>query len=172
MLSDRVYRYVGADAIRKALPAESDRTQIQSARDVLEWIARTRQELSPDGMVVVTFVIALDGMLWINDRRSEHILCAAGQDVLSAGEMTFAVHRQKVEVSEVTNQSTGYCPEPESWRVVERALENAKLSHPAEFTTAYTFRRCEQCQMINLVKEGWFKCEVCGTVLPAGWNFG
>jgi hypothetical protein len=58
-----------------------------------------------------TFVVDEHGSLLIADRRSEHVACACGRPVLSAGEMFV----RGGEVVEVSNQSTGYCPEPESW---------------------------------------------------------
>ena len=36
----------------------------------------------------ITFVIGVDGVLRVADRRSEHVACAGGGDVLSAGELT------------------------------------------------------------------------------------
>ncbi|MBW3622765.1 MAG: hypothetical protein KY468_05070 [Armatimonadetes bacterium] len=131
--------------------------QSQSSRfDPEEWIA--------------TFIIDTEGQLWIADRNSEHVQCALGQDVLSAGEMTFGRERQKITVIEVTNQSTGYCPEPDSWESIQAALDRAGIDHPSEFTTAYSFRRCESCQTINLIKDDVYECAVCQSALPLAWN--
>jgi hypothetical protein len=114
--------------------------------------------------VVVTFIIDPSGQLWINDRRSEHVLCAGGGDVLSAGEMTFSL-RPKLEVVEVSNQSTGYCPEPDSWPAVENVLTRLGIPHPKDFTLICIFRRCEACHTLNLVKDDWFECAVCQSPL-------
>jgi len=65
-------------------------------------------------LLIVTFVIDQSGTLLVADRQSEHVACAGRQPVLSAGEMTFLVSGKVVEMAEVSNQSTGYCPEPES----------------------------------------------------------
>ena len=111
----RDYRYVGPESIRDAQPRDSRRVLVRSAGDVIKWIAETDRPREHHGRVVATFIINTVGQLWINDRRSEHVRCAAGETVFSAGEMTFAVDEQAVEVVEATNQSTGYCPEPESW---------------------------------------------------------
>ncbi|BDA71358.1 hypothetical protein CAL7716_055240 [Calothrix sp. PCC 7716] len=59
----------------------------------------------------MTVIIDVDEQLWIADRHSEHVQCARGQRVLSAGEITFTLASSNVLVSEVSNQSTGYCPE-------------------------------------------------------------
>jgi hypothetical protein len=42
--------------------------------------------------------------------------------VLSAGEITFSRKGKSLVVSDVTNQSTGYCPEPKSWKAVKASL--------------------------------------------------
>lgn len=122
--------------------------------------------------VTATFIVTEQGKLWIADRHSEHVQCARGEPVLSAGEMTFEIDRSSVAVSEVTNQSTGYCPEPESWFAVTAALNGAGLPHPAYWTSAFLFRLCPTCGMTNIVKEDWFECGVCGAELPLIYNFG
>ncbi len=122
-------------------------------------------------LIAATFVVDDQCMLLVADRRSEHVACAGGRPVLSAGEMFFRLANSGVEVVEVTNQSTGFCPEPESWPAAAFALERADLPHPAGFTQAFVFRRCPVCKERNVVKDGWFFCSLCGTDLPADWNF-
>ncbi len=68
-----------------------------------------------DGSFIATFIITLNEELLVAPRRSEHVACASGGPVLSAGEITFD---DNLVVIEVTNQSTGFCPEPESWASV------------------------------------------------------
>jgi hypothetical protein len=75
------------------------------------------------------------------------------------------------EVVEITNQSTGYCPEPESWPAVAASLDRAGIAHPGRFTHEVIFRRCTSCGERSIVKDGWFACAVCGGELPALWNF-
>jgi hypothetical protein len=72
----------------------------------------------------------------------------------------------------VTNQSTGYGPEPESWPAVAAALAaiDDQASRAPAYTTAYIFRRCPACQQINLIKDAWFFCAVCDAPLPRSWN--
>jgi hypothetical protein len=147
------------------------RARIASAEDVRRWVQDTGQALEGEGHVTATFVVAEDGWLWLADRRSEHVVCARGEPVLSAGEITFAIDREAVRVVEVSNQSTGYCPEPESWPAVAAALERAGLVTPAGFSLALLFRRCTRCGARNIVKDGCFECCVCGAELPREWNF-
>lgn len=127
--------------------------------------------LGPDGSVTCTFVIDRDRALLIADRRSEHVACASGGPVLSAGEMRFGFTTDSVVVEGVTNQSTGYCPEPRSWNHVADALDEIGLEHPGGFSTKFVFRRCHRCESTNLVKDDWYYCAVCNADLPADWNF-
>jgi hypothetical protein len=110
---------------------------------MLEWIKETDQKLDDDSCVIATFVIDRDGLLRIADRHSEHVVCAGQQNVYSAGEITFEIANNKVSVSNITNQSTGYCLEPKSWRVVEKALDDASIAHPGQFTDQFIFRLCK-----------------------------
>jgi hypothetical protein len=162
-----LYAYIGDEALRDT---KTERRCIRQSQDITRWIAETNQILD-GGQVVATFVIDTDGQLWIADRRSEHVACAAGHSVLSAGEITFAVAGNRIEVAEVTNQSLGYCPRPESWPAVAAALDRAGLTHQNGFTTAYTLRRCGTCGMKNIVKDAHFECGVCQTPLSRDWNF-
>ena len=82
--------------------------------------------------------------------------CAGGREVLSAGELTAVVDDGDVRIIEVSNQSTGYCPEPESWPAVAKALDEAGILHPGRFTFEAVFRRCPACGERNLVKDDWF----------------
>jgi hypothetical protein len=117
----RRYRYLGSSDLL-SVAEWPQRQRVLSAADVRQWITVTGQTLSPDRMVTATFVVTEDGFLWIADRHSEHVHCARGQVVQSAGEMMFQLMPNKVEVVAVTNQSTGYCPELESYRPVVSAL--------------------------------------------------
>jgi hypothetical protein len=95
----------------------------------------------------------------------------SGSPVLSAGEMFFSSEGDEVFVEEVSNLSTGYCPEPESWAAVGEALDRIGVTHPGRFTTEIIFRLCPKCGERNVVKEGWLECQVCGGALPEVWNF-
>jgi hypothetical protein len=164
----RLYAYVGPDSIRARLNGKPAGTRIHSATDLLDWIRRSERD---GDYIVATFVIDSTGDLLLAERRSEHVACAGGDAVLSAGEMFFCLEGSAVGVAEVSNQSTGYCPEPESWRVVAAALERIGVPPPSGFTRAIVFRRCEKCEERSIVKDGWFVCGVCGAELPETWNF-
>jgi hypothetical protein len=166
----KVYQYVGPHELHSLLGRPSDRMCILQRDDLLTWLRATQQNATRNYSVTATFIIDRRGQLWIADRHSEHVACAAGQPVLAAGEITFSIHSQHVSVSEITNQSTGYCPEPETWEAVGTALDTIGFEHPAAFTTIFIFRRCTHCHTINIVKEGIFECGVCETELSRDWN--
>ncbi len=161
----RLYRYVGPRAIADRALSQPAGTPIGSPHDVTRWVTESGQ---PPGIVIVTFVIHAEGELRIADRRSEHVACAGGQAVRSAGEMTFDVRAGSVVA--VSNQSTGYCPEPESWPAVAEALTRAGFTPPSGFDPSCVFRRCESCGVKNLVKGGIFECGACAAELPAVYN--
>jgi len=167
----RIYQHLNPEGINPH-PVESTRARISCLSDLDCWFARNNQTPTSGRPVTVTFVIDTHGWLWVADRHSEHYCCAAGGDVQSAGEMTFDLVGAKVEVAEVTNQSIGYCPEPESWRAVATALERAGVPHPGRFTVELVFRRCVECGRSNVVKDGSYECGVCGVPLDPSWNFG
>jgi hypothetical protein len=172
-MSVRLYRYVGSEEIRRRALAggEPDRACIQQPHDLRRWMTRAEPTASRRAYLPATFIIDPDQQLWIADRRSEHVACAAGGEVLAAGELAFCEHRGRVEVVEASNLSTGYCPEPECWSVVAEALDRIGLPRPSAFTSAFEFRRCERCDATNLVKEEVFECAVCQAELSRAWNF-
>ncbi len=165
----RRYSYVGPAEIRDAASHAAHGAVIRGRDDLRSWCAKHDSERSAAGYVVATFVVDLDHQFRLAERRSEHVACAGGSLVYSAGEVTFDL--SEGTVVEITNQSTGYCPEPESWPAVAAALERAGISHPGSFTTEVLFRRCPSCDQRNLVKDQWYFCEVCGNNLPLDWNF-
>lgn len=164
------YRYIGSPEILARSRSAPKGVPIRCAADLQAWIKATGQR--PASQIVATFVIDVNGSLLIADRRSEHVACAGGEPVLSAGEITFLADGDVLEVIEVSNQSTGYCPEPESWPQVALALDLLPLRHPGSFTQEIVFRRCASCGQVNVVKDDWLVCLFCGTDLPAHWNVG
>jgi len=164
----KLYRYVGPKQIAERIGPEPTGVSIGSPEDVSTWVRDAAQELNA-GLVIATFVVDAGGVLLVADRRSEHVACAGGYPVRSAGEITFAVGRT-VEVAEVSNQSTGYCPEPASWPAVAEALSRAGLLAPDGFSLACEFRRCVGCGGLTLVKAGVFECGVCEAKLPTTYN--
>jgi hypothetical protein len=145
--------------------------KVSSGQDLEKWIAETNQQPNREGVIVVTFIVNEQGSLRVGDRSSEHISCSGGHPVLAAGEMFFRVDDAGLEIVEVSNQSTGFCPEPESWPAVAAALDRISIPHPGRFTQEVLFRRCPACGERNIVKDDWFVCGVCGADLPVAWNF-
>jgi hypothetical protein len=164
------YPYVGPDEIRKRSVGAPPGMRITKASDLEAWV-RTNGPKQTGGLIGITFVVDEEGFLRIADRHTEHVACAAGNAVLSAGELFLRVHDKSLCVEEASNQSTGYCPEPESWTEVERILEHIGVTHPGRFTTEIVFRLCPSCGERNIVKDFWFVCAICESELPASWNF-
>jgi hypothetical protein len=142
--------------------------KVGSVRDLEKWIAQSNHQSNREGLIVVTFVVDEQGNILVADRRCEHISCSGGHPVLAAGEMSFLVSDSGLEVVEVSNQSTGFCPEPESWPVVASALDRIGIPHPGRFTQEVLFRRCPACGERNIVKDDWF---VCGADISTDWSF-
>lgn len=165
----RRYRYVGPPDVLAAVRPGSAGYPVGSADEVAAWLAACGEGERAEPF---TFVVGLDGVLRLAPRRSEHVACAGGVPVLSAGEITFVRHEGRWIVTEVSNQSTGYCPDPDSWPAVESALGRAGLAHPGRFTDPIVFRRCPRCEERNLVKDEDFFCSICGAELPRTWNLG
>src|SRR5262245_26863513 len=93
--SMRVYKHLNPGRL-DAHPGQSTRARISNSSDVHNWLIRTGQNLGHDNLVTATFIVDTGGWLWIADRHSEHVACAAGCDVLSAGEIPFYVGAQVV----------------------------------------------------------------------------
>jgi hypothetical protein len=161
------YLYVGPASIRRAVEGVPAGTCIRSQADLEAWLLQNPTAFDEGA----TFIVSLDGLLRLAPRRSEHVACAAGAPVLSAGEMRFAWQKPRAAVvAEVTNQSTGYCPEPSSFEDVARALRVAGLFAPPTWSWACVFRRCPGCEQLNLVKNDDFTCEACWGALPRERN--
>jgi hypothetical protein len=87
--------------------------------------------------------------------------------VLSAGEIGFVASTGGWVVREVSNQSTGYCPDAVSWAAVAAALKRAGVPAPDGFTVALVFRHCPRCGGLNVVRDGDFTCALCEGALPS-----
>lgn len=164
----KLYIYVGPAEIGARASANSGGSIIETRADLEAWLGSFRLPHIP-AEFTATFVIDSTGKLRLADRRSEHVVCAGGLPVCAAGEMTFDT--ADLAVVEVTNQSTGYCPEPASWPAVAAALDRIGIEHPKQFTKSLIFRRCPKCGETNIVKDNWFKCAVCYAGLPEAWNY-
>src|SRR5262245_13475984 len=135
----RLYHFVGPSDIKARVAGRPAGTRIGSAADLLAWVRGSGQRPGLDGLVAATFVIDEKGDLLLADRRSEHVACAGGGPVLSAGELFFLAEDDRIKVAEVSIQWTGYCPEPESLPTVASALDRSGNAHPRSLTTEVMF---------------------------------
>lgn len=161
---NRRYDYVGPAEIRDAVRPNSGGRPITSPDDLAAWMNEQEQAERENPF---TFVIDISGTLRVAPQRSEHVACAGGAPVLSAGEITFSHDGSHWLVTEISNQSTGYCPDASSWGAVEAALDRASIRHPGGFTHPIVFRLCPQCRQRNIVKDDDFFCAICEAPLPA-----
>ncbi|MEU9339385.1 hypothetical protein AB0D49_40650 [Streptomyces sp. NPDC048290] len=163
----RMYWYVGPAELKELVRAGGEGRSVRSAVDFGVWASGlTLDELAEP----FTFVVDAGGMLRLAPRRSEHVVCAGGEEVLSAGEMSFHEESGRWEVEEVSNQSTGYCPDVISWPAVAEALDRIGIQRPSGFTHEVVFRCCCSCRELNIVREEDFVCVFCGEDLPREWN--
>ncbi|WP_328807637.1 hypothetical protein [Nonomuraea antri] len=164
---NRRYHYVGPAEIRDQTRAGSPGHVISDQNDLADWLQKQAAE---DRAEPFTFVVDVRGNLRLAPQRSEHVACAGGAPVLSAGEISFAWDGTRWLVSEISNQSTGYCPDVQPWTAVKAALLRAGIDHPDAFTRPIVFRRCPRCRQRNIVKDDDFACGVCQAPLPRIWN--
>lgn len=163
----RSYGYVGPAEIRAAVRPGSEGRLIRTPGDFEGWVSeQALDELAEP----FTYVIDTSEDLRLAPRRSEHVASVGRGWVLGAGEIAFSRGGNGWAVSEVSNQSTGYCPDLGSWPAVADALDRVGLGRPDGFTHEVLFRRCVGCGEINIVREGDFVCVFCGGGLPASWN--
>ncbi|MER5584689.1 hypothetical protein [Streptomyces asoensis] len=160
--SRRRYSYVGPEHIREATAPGPGGRVIRGTGDLEPYPAWDGEPF--------TYVVGLDGLLRLAPRHSEHVACAGGGDVLGAGEISFRRTPRGPQVHEVSNQSTGYCPDPDCWPAVAAALDRAGIGRPEGFTHPLLFRRCDGCGENNVVREEVFVCVFCDSDLPLAWN--
>lgn len=163
----RRYRYVGPADLRATARPEGAGWPVRRTDDFAAWAA---EQTSADLAEPFTYVVDVAGVLRLAPRRSEHVACAGGGEVLGAGEIAFRETSGQWTAVEVSNLSTGYCPDIVSWPSVARALDRAGLGRPPAFTYAVVFRRCAGCGERGIVREDDFVCVFCGSVLPGEWN--
>ncbi|MFD0687586.1 hypothetical protein [Actinomadura fibrosa] len=154
----RAYGYVGPPELLERASPDTVGERVASPADLKRWLAG-RDAAERDEPF--TYVVDLDGTLRVAPRRSEHVACAGGQSVLAAGEVTFHGTR----VGEISNQSTGYCPDAASWPDVAAALDRAGLDRPDGFTAVFVFRHCPGCGELNVVKDDDYVCVFCAGAL-------
>lgn len=164
---DRHYTYVGPRELEAQAGSAIPRLQPNTSAELSQWLKL--QGLKPP--VTLTFVVTLEGHLRVSPRHAEHVACAEGRPVLAAGEIEFVQAAAHLRVASLTNQSTGYCPEPDCFRAVAASLRAIGIAAPECFSHDFIFRRCERCLSICIVKELDFSCPSCSAALPAEWNF-
>ncbi|MEV6104286.1 hypothetical protein AB0M28_06155 [Streptomyces sp. NPDC051940] len=163
----RTYRYLGPPDLRESAGPATQGRRIATPSDFATWIAeQTAQDLADP----FPYVIDTTGTLRLAPRRSEHVACAGGEEVLAAGEMGFTREAAGWRARPVSNHSTGYCPDTTSWPAVATALSHAGLGHDTSFTHEVVFRRCPSCHERTIVHESHYACAFCDTDLPATWN--
>ncbi|MDX3071572.1 hypothetical protein ACIP98_06795 [Streptomyces sp. NPDC088354] len=163
----RRYRYVGPADLRAAVRPGGTGRPIRDAADLAAW---AEEQTAADLAEPFTYVVDVAGVLRLAPRRSEHVACADGGEVLGAGEIALRETSGTWAAAEVSNLSTGYCPDTPSWSSVARALDRAGLGRPSGFTHAVVFRRCTGCGERGIVREDDFVCVFCGSALPGEWN--
>ena len=145
----RSYRYVGPNEIVARVTETCGGSIVDTVEELVNSL-RSMDDYQNGESLTVTFVIGLDRRLRVANRRSEHVMCASGHAVLGAGEMTFLCDGKAVFVERVTNQSTGYCPEPESWQSVAHALDEIPVDRPDFFGPAFVTNLSSAATVANL----------------------
>ncbi len=166
----RLYPYIGSAAIRDAVDPASPRHEVMSPAGVHAWLLSQGEVWPEKREIVFTYVVLPPACLFIADRRSEHVACARGGEVLAAGEITCSRRGDDIEVVETSNLSTGYCPESSSYEALDRALTAAGFDSFGPYSYPFEFRRCSGCGGIQVIKDDVFECASCGDDLPETWN--
>lgn len=165
----RLYHYIGPKELLRSLDNTSPRHELTGPSG-LEQFAKSIGVSFWNGSATFSYVVLPPMRLFIADRRSEHLACARGEPVLTAGEITFTKGSSGLEVSAANNLSTGYCPESSSWGALDLALRAANLSGIHGFAPSFEFRFCAECSMTCVIKNEVYECPRCLGVLPREWN--
>jgi hypothetical protein len=88
------YRYVGPADVRSAALRGDEGYLVRSLDDFGHWLAAVSGR---DLAEPFTYVVDVDGVLRLAPRRSEHVACAGGGEVLGAGEVTFATPTRRLD---------------------------------------------------------------------------
>jgi hypothetical protein len=166
-----LYSFVGPPQIRMSADFETPRHEVKNAAALLQWARQMDGAIKGLRDFVFTYVVLPEQRLFVADRRSEHVACARGDAVLTAGELFVSLVNGRLQVDGASNLSTGYCPEPGSWRALQLALEGTDLGSLEGFEPSFEFRRCEWCEQNCLIKDEVFECPGCNVELPQHWNF-
>lgn len=166
-MTRRLYEYVGPESIRIACQDQPTGRHIPNVEGLRAWLAELN-DLDPDAEGWATYVVTPDARLLVAHRRTEHVACAGGSDVLGAGEAQFD---SAGDVRWLSNYSSGYCPDASCYPDVREAFLGAGMDPPPSFSHAVVFRKCPSCGERNVIKDDDFACSLCGSAVPAEWNF-
>lgn len=157
------YEYIGPKEILEIIEEKYQGRVIETSEEIFDWIIENHSKPKKDDIIICTFIINLENKLVIADRHSEHVQCANGKNVRSAGEIGFQVDNQKrINVFSITNQSTGYCPSAKSWTEVDKALKKIScLTFPNGFEPEFVFSYCPNCKTRQIVREDFYFCPTC-----------
>ncbi len=167
------YEYIGPKEILNQIQPQFKGTVISTLQDIYRWIMKHLHNSKVGEVVICTFIINLEGQLVIADRHSEHVQCAFGEAVKSAGEIVFLIEKgQHITIDSITNQSTGYCPSADSWKAVEAALKKIDgLNIPNGFEPEFVFSYCPNCETRQIVREAFYYCPMCEGALLSEVEF-
>ncbi len=163
----RHYSYVGPESIRLACANQPLGRHIATVGQLRTWLQQLDAE-DPAAEGWATYVVVPEGRLLLAHRRTEHVACAGGDDVLGAGEAQLDPDGEALWLS---NYSSGYCPDASCYDAVSAAFTSAGIGVPPSFSHAVVFRKCPGCGERNVVKDGDFTCSLCESALPEHWNF-
>lgn len=166
----KLFTYSGTPSIAKIHSNSPMGFWVQKAEDFITWTQQNQQKPERDLIFRATYVLDTLGKFLIADRHSEHVACAGGQSVLAEGEVGFTIQKKSVVIEEISNYSTGYCPDVLCFAEVQKTLNQINVLHPNWWTREAVFRRCLNCKEKNLVKDSWFYCLICYAPLTENWN--
>lgn len=167
----KLYHYVGSSSIRASASLDTPRHSVSDATSIVTWAAQHLGFTSRDHQITFTYVVQPPSQLYLADRRSEHVACARGGAVLTAGEITFERDGSDLLLTETSNLSTGFCPESTSWPALSSALVAVGFPAIEGFTQPFEFRFCVPCQQTCVIKDDAYECLSCFGSLPREWNY-
>ena len=128
----RLYHYVGPPEIRERVSKQPPGRVVSSAADVVRWIEDTEQAPGAEGYYLATFVVDHEGALRIEDYGHEHVSCAGGGPVRSAGVAWFdVVGLATAPWPTLTTSGTSGCLPSGSHRPASRLLRRQWLRAPS-----------------------------------------
>ena len=156
------YNYVGPTEIGKRTFA-SERHLVTCPEDVRNGISNNRTAVA-GGSMMATFVIDTTSLRGLQTSQRTCRVCTWRRRAFSWRDDIVHGLDERWQFRGY-HKSTGYCPGIDSWPVVAVALDKARIGHPNGFTVKCVFRKCS-CGQINIIKDNYFQCAVCGSQLP------